>query len=346
MTGQYKEGYALEAAAAVMGGWMKIHVLDDYFDTLRHLPSFDKLDGHEVTVWTDHENNVEKLAARLKDAEVLALFRERTSIGADLVARLPHLKLVSQRGVYPHVDVEALTKAGVLLCSAKGKSWHSTAAAELAFALILAAARQLDAQIASVRAGTWQAGVGRSVNGMTIGLYGYGELGQIVAGYAKAFGMKVVWWASEAGRARAVTDGETVAQSREEFFAETDVISLHIRLVEATRGIVTSEDLARMKERAILVNTSRAGLIEPGALLTALDAGRPGQAALDVFEDEPVRDPTRSLVSHPKVIPTPHIGFVTEDELDHQFSDIYDQIIAFEANDPINAINHEALGEE
>lgn len=320
---------------------MKIHILDDYFDTLRRLPSFAKLDGHDVTVWTDHEGDARKLAERIADAEALVLFRERTAVGADLVARLPRLELVSQRGAHPHVDVEALTRAGVMLCSAKGKHWHSTAAAELALALVLVAARQLDTQIASVRAGTWQAGIGRSLNGMRIGLYGYGELGRIVAGYARALGMEVVWWSSEQGRARAAADGETVAASREAFFAEADVVSLHVRLVEATRGIVTAEDLARMKPDAILVNTSRAGLIAPGVLRAALDAGRPGQAALDVFENEPVTDPANSLVSHPRVIPTPHIGFVTEDELDHQFSDIYDQITAFASGAPINVVNPE-----
>ncbi|TYC60691.1 D-2-hydroxyacid dehydrogenase family protein [Rhodobacterales bacterium] len=323
---------------------MKLAILDDYFDTLRTLPSFSKLDGHEVTVFTDHLQDTKPLAERLQDFEAIVLFRERTKIGADLLERLPNLKLISQRGVYPHVDVEACTKNGVLLCSGMHGGAPSFAAAEHTFALILAAARQIPAQMASLRAGQWQMGVGKTLHGRTLGLYGYGRIGKAVAGYARAFGMKVVFWASEESRRRAVADGETVADSREAFFSGCDVVSLHLRLVPATRGIVTSADFALMKPGAIFVNTSSAGLIEKGALLAGLEAGHPAQAAIDVFDSEPVLDPADPLVHHPGLIATPHIGFVTEDEFELQFSDIYDQILAYANGAPINMINPELRG--
>ena len=322
---------------------MKVHILDDWFDTLRGLPSFARLDGHEVTVWTDHVEDVETLATRLRDAEALVLFRERTPVTAPLLERLPKLRLISQRSVYPHVDVPACTANGVLLCSNMHADTPSYAAAELTWALILAAMRQLPQQMASLKAGRWQSGVGRTLRGRTLGLYGYGRIARAVAEYARAFGMEVVWWGSEDGRARAAADGATVARSRAAFFADPDVISVHVRLKPETRGAITREDLATMRPDALFVNTSRAGLVEAGALLAALDAGRPGLAAVDVFETEPLTDAADPLLVHPNVIATPHIGYVTEDEFDLQFADIYDQINAFAAGAPINAINPEVL---
>lgn len=323
---------------------VRVHILDDWFDTLRHLPSFRRLDNHDVTVWTDHLEDPEALAARMRDAEALVLFRERTKVGEELVAGLPKLRLVSQRGAFPHVDVDALTRRGIVLSSDRHADAPSVAAAELTFALILAALRDLPLQIESARAGRWQAGVGRSARGRLLGLYGYGGIARRVAGYARAFGMEVVWWGSEEGRARAAADGEPVAESRRAFFAEPDVVSLHQRLVPATKGVVRAEDLALMRSDSILVNTARAGLVAPGALKAALDAGRPGRAALDVFDREPATDPADPLLSHHRVIPTPHIGFVTEDELDLQFATIYDQIMAFAEGRPINVVNPEATG--
>ena len=323
---------------------MRVHVLDDWFDTLRRLPSFRRLDGHEVTVWTDHLEDPAALAARMQDAEALVLFRERTRVTEALVAGMPQLRLVSQRGAFPHVELDALTRRGILLCSDRHADAPSVAAAELTFALILAALRDLPAQVESARAGHWQAGVGRSAKGRLLGLYGYGGIARRVAAFARAFGMEVVWWASEEGRARAGADGERLARTREAFFSEPDVVSLHQRLVPATKGAVTSEDLGRMRPDAILVNTARAGLIAPGALRAALDAGRPGCAALDVFDQEPLTDPADPVLSHPRVIPTPHIGFVTEDELDLQFAVIFDQVAAFAAGRPINVVNPEAAG--
>lgn len=318
---------------------MKVHILDDWFDTLRGLPCFDLLKGHDVTVWTDHEPDPAALAARLSDADCVVLFRERTRVTRDLVAQLPKLKLISQRGVYPHVDVDACTEHGVVLCSNKGADGANYAAAELTFALILSAMRQLPQQMTSAKAGQWQMGVGRSLRGRRLGLYGYGRIGRVVADYARAFGMQVVWWSSEAGRARAAADGETVAPSRAAFFRDADIVSLHLRLTSETRGIVTADDLAQMGPRSVLVNTSRAGLIAPGALLGALNAGRPGMAAVDVFDHEPLNDAADPLLSHPNLIATPHIGFVTEDEFDKQFADIFEQVNAYANGAPIHMIN-------
>ena len=318
---------------------MKVHILDDWFNTLRGLPCFDLLAGHDVTVWTDHQPDEAILADRLQDADCVVLFRERTKVTRGLLERLPNLRLISQRGAYPHVDVAACTDQGVLLCSNKGADGANHAAAELTFALILAAMRQLPQQMASAKAGNWQMGVGRSLRGRRLGLYGYGRIGRVVADYARAFGMEVVWWSSEAGRAQAKADGETVPESRAAFFGTCDVVSLHLRLTSETRGSVTADDLGAMPPRSVLVNTSRAGLIAEGALLQALNAGHLGAAAVDVFDFEPLTDPSDPLLSHPKMIATPHIGFVTEDEFDKQFADIFEQVNAYAAGAPIHMIN-------
>ncbi|NNF23297.1 MAG: D-2-hydroxyacid dehydrogenase family protein [Rhodobacteraceae bacterium] len=320
---------------------MNVHILDDWFNTLRTLPSYARLEGHDVTIWTDHVEDAETLAKRLADAEALVLFRERTAVTDALLKRLPKLRLISQRSVYPHVDVAACTAHNVLLCSNMQKSGPSTAAAELTFALILASARQIPQQMASLRAGNWQMGVGQSLSGRRLGLYGYGRIAKAVAGYAEAFGMEVVWWASDAGRARAAADGVRVADSRQAFFEGADFVSLHVRLKPETRGIITSGDLLAMKPSATFVNTSRSRLVAPGALEEALEAGRPGRIALDVFDTEPLTDPKDPVASHPNVIATPHIGFVTEDELDMQFADIYEQIVAYAEGAPVNMINPE-----
>ncbi|WP_193142119.1 D-2-hydroxyacid dehydrogenase family protein [Meridianimarinicoccus sp. MJW13] len=320
---------------------MKVHILDDWFDTLRALPCFRKLDGHDVTVWTDHVEDIDTLASRLSGAEALVLFRERTKITRALLERLPHLRLISQRSVYPHVDVPACTDNNVLLCSNMHAGTPSYAAAELTWALILAAMRQIPAQVASVKAGTWQMGVGKTLRGRRIGLYGYGRIARAVAGYARAFGMDVVWWSSDAGRARARADGEMIADSREAFFGSCDVVSVHVRLKPETRGILTAADFAAMRSDAVFVNTSRAGLIAPGALKAALDKGHPGTAAIDVFDSEPLTDPKDPLLAHPRLIATPHIGFVTEDEFDLQFADIFDQINAYAEKAPIHMVNPE-----
>jgi len=318
---------------------VKVHILDDWFDTLRTLPSFALLEDHDVTIWNDHIEDVDKLAERLNSAEALVLFRERTPITAPLLRALPHLKLISQRSVYPHVDVEACTENNVLLCSNMHSDTPSIAAAELSFALMLASARQIPQQMNSLKSGHWQMGVGQTLAGRTLGLFGYGRIAKQVATYADAFGMNVQWWASEDGRTRATADGATVASSREAFFETSDFISLHVRLKPATRGIITAADLLRMKTSATFINTSRSGLVEPGALEKVVVKGRPGRLALDVFDVEPFHDTNDLVINHPTVISTPHVGYVTEDELNMQFSDIYEQINAYADGSPIHMIN-------
>jgi D-3-phosphoglycerate dehydrogenase len=322
---------------------MKITILDDYFDTVRSLPCFAKLEGHDVTTWNDHVQDVDALAERLRDTEALALIRERTAIRAPLIARLPRLRLISQRSVYPHIDIDACTRSGIVVSSSQHADTPSFAAAELTWGLVLAALRQIPQQMAALKAGRWQIGVGQSLRGKTLGIYGYGRIGATVAGYGKAFGMNVLVWARPTSLAKAVADGYPAASSKEAFFAECDVLSLHLRLVEATRGIVVAADLARMKPTALLVNTSRAGLIAPGALAAALRAGRPGIAAVDVFETEPLRDPADPLLELANVVATPHIGYVTREEYELQFSDIFDQITAYLAGNPIHVVNPAAL---
>jgi D-3-phosphoglycerate dehydrogenase len=322
---------------------MKISILDDYHDTVRTLRCFDKLDGHEVTVWNDHVQDVDALAQRLRDTEVLVLIRERTKIRAPLLERLRHLKLISLRSVYPHIDVEACTRLGVIVSSSQHPGTPSYATAELTWGLVLAAMRQIPQQMSSLKAGTWQIGVGSTLRDKTLGVFGYGRIGSVVAGYGKAFGMNVLIWAREASLARARADGYATAQSKPAFFEQCDVISLHMRLVDATRGIVCAADLARMKPTALMVNTSRAPLIEPGALVNALRAGRPGMAAVDVYEDEPVRDTSHPLLNMPNVVCTPHLGYVSREEYEIQFTDIFDQITAYAAGAPINVVNPEVL---
>lgn len=323
---------------------MKVSILDDFFDTIRTLRCFRKLDAYDVEVWNDHVDDLDVLAGRLPETEALVLIRERTKISAALLERLPKLKLISQRSVYPHIDIDACTRLGIIVSSNMHVGTPSYAAAELTWGLILAAMRQIPQQAAALKAGTWQTGVGRSLRGLTLGIYGYGRIGETVAGYGKAFGMNVLVWAREASRQRARAAGHATASSRESFFAACDVVSLHIRLMDATRGIVTASDLARMKSTALFVNTSRAGLIEPGALVRALQQGRPGMAAVDVFEQEPVADIHHPLLAMNNVVCTPHIGYVTREEYEIQFADIFDQIAAWCAGQPIHVVNPAVLG--
>jgi len=322
---------------------MKITILDDYFDTIRTLPCFARLAGNAVTVWSDHVQETEALARRIGDAEVLVLIRERTKITAPLLERLPKLRLISQRSVYPHIDIAACTRRGVIVSSDMHAGAPSYATAELTWALILASARQLPQQIASLKAGHWQMGVGTTLRGKTLGLYGYGRIARAVAEYARVFGMKVVVLAREVSREAARRDGHIVAADKAAFFEQCDVVSLHMRLVDATRFIVKASDLARMKPTALFVNTSRAPLVEPDALVAALKSGRPGAAAVDVYETEPLRDPADPLLKLPNVICTPHIGYVTREEYELQFSDIFDQILAYAAGAPTNVVNPEVM---
>lgn len=322
---------------------MKVTILDDYHDTLRTLPCFAKLAEHDVTIWNDHLQDADALAERLKDTEALVLIRERTKIRTALLERLPRLRLISQRSVWPHIDIETCTRLGIVVSSNMHAGTPSYATAELTWALILAAARQIPQQMAALKAGRWQIGVGTTLRGKTLGLYGWGRIAHVVAEYGRCFGMPVLVWAREASREQARREGFDVAESKAAFFERCDVLSLHMRLVDATRHIVSAADLARMKPTAILVNTSRAPLIAPGALEAALRAGRPGFAAVDVFEEEPVKDVNHPLLTLNNVVATPHIGYVTREEYELQFTDIFDQITAYAAGAPINVVNPDVL---
>jgi D-3-phosphoglycerate dehydrogenase len=322
---------------------VKVSILDDYMDTVRTLDVFAKLADHHVTVWTDHVQDVDVLSKRLADTEGLVLIRERTQVRGELLERLPNLALISQRSVYPHIDIDACTRLGVVVCSNLHSGSPSYATAELTWGLVLAAMRHIPQEVAALKEGRWQTQMGRTLRGKTLGIYSYGRLGKAVAGYGAAFGMDIVVWGREDSVARARADGHRVAASRGAFFESCDVMSLHLRLVEATRGIVTAADLAQMKPTALLVNTSRAGLIGPGVLEAALGAGRPGLAAVDVYEHEPVLGGDHPLLGLDNVVCTPHIGYVTRDEWELQFADIFDQINAFADGAPVNVVNPEAL---
>jgi len=322
---------------------MKITILDDYHDAIRTLDCFKMLAGHDVTIWNDHVQDVDALAKRLADTEVLVLIRERTQIRTPLLERLTKLKLISQRSVYPHIDVDTCTRRGVIVSSDQHPGKPSLSTSELTWGLVLAAMRRIPQQMASLKAGKWQSGMGRSVHGKTLGIYGYGRIGKVVAGYGKAFGMNILVWAREASRANARADGYETAASKEDFFERSDVLSLHMRLYDATRGIVTAADLARMKPTALLVNTSRSGLIAKGALEEALKKGRPGMAAVDVYDEEPVLDTSHPLLNMDNVVCTPHVGYVALDEYEVQFTSIFGQVVAYAKGKPINVVNPDVL---
>jgi D-3-phosphoglycerate dehydrogenase / 2-oxoglutarate reductase len=265
---------------------MRIIIPDDYQDAVRHLDCFAKLREHDVTIYNDTVTGVDALAERFRDADALVLIRERTSVDDELLSRLPRLKLISQTGKgAAHIDLDACKRRGVTVAVGTGSPY---APAELTWALVLAAMRRIPQEVANLRAGHWQHFLGTTVRGRILGIYGYGKIGSIVAGYGRAFGMRVIAWGREGSRERALADGYEFAPSQESFFAMSDVLSLHVRLTDETRGIVTATDLARMKSTALLVNTSRAELIESGALEGALRNGRPGFAAVDVYEEEPI----------------------------------------------------------
>jgi len=324
---------------------MNITILDDYQDTVRTLKSFGKVSGHDVKIWNDHTKDPDALAGRLEDTEALVLIRERTPIRAPLLDRLDKLRIISQTSVYPHVDVEACTRRGVILSSYMAPAQPSYATAELTWGLIIAAMRRIPQEVAALRAGKWQAhSIGTGLRGKTLGIYGYGRIGGVVGGYGKAFGMNVLAWGREGSIEKARAEGVTTAESKAQLFEQSDIVTLHVRLIDATRGMVTAEDLARMKPTALIVNTSRAGLIAPGALEAALRAGRPGMAAVDVYEEEPVVGARHPLLALDNVICTPHLGYVERGQLENMFGMIFDQILAYAAGKPINVVNPAALG--
>jgi len=320
---------------------MKIAVLDDYQDVCRSTRAFGKVRGHEVLVFNDHVTDVDELARRLAGVEALVLMRERTPVTAALLERLPDLRLVSQVSDVPHIDVAACTRRGVIVSSASSKR-PSYATAELTWALVLAAMRHVPHEASRLRAGGWQERVGTSLRGRTLGILGYGKIGSVVAGYGRAFGMRVLVWSRDTSLASARADGYSSARNKAALFEESDVLSVHLRLVPVTRGIVTAAELARMHAQSLFVNTSRAGLVEPGALVEALRAGRPGMAAVDVFDVEPppAGDP---LLTLPNVVATPHIGYVERDSLEGYFATVLDQVVAYARGAPVNVVNPDVL---
>ncbi len=320
---------------------MHIVIPEDYQNIICSLDCFQLLTSHTVTVFQDACTDIGMLAQRFGDADCLVLTRERTRVDEPLLRQLPKLKLISQTGkISQHLDLAACTAHGVAVAEGSGSP---VAPAELAWSLILNATRQLPQAIAAMKSGRWQVNIGQALKGRVIGIWGYGKIGQRVANYARAFEMRVLVWGSESSRARAVADGFQAAGDRVTFFETTDVLSLHLRLTDSTRHIVRLEDLTSMKPNALLVNISRAELIEPGALLHALRQGRPGFAAVDVYEHEPLTDPSDPLLQLPNVLCTPHLGYVERDTYELYFSQAFQNINAFAAGRPQNIVNPEVL---
>jgi len=331
---------------------MNIIILDDYQDAVRKLKCAARLEHLNAKVFTNTVKGIGQLSVRLRDAEVLVLIRERTHFPRQLLEKLPKLKLLSQTGrAGPHIDVETCTRLGIAVAEGVGSPF---APAELTWALIMASMRRLPQYIGNLKHGAWQQsglkaasmpanfGIGMLLKGKTLGVWGFGRIGQLVAGYGRAFGMNVIVWGSEESRQRAATDGYTAAESREAFFETSDVLTLHLRLVDTTRGMVKLDDLSRMKPTSLLVNTSRAELIEEGALVSALNRGHPGMAAVDVFETEPI------LQGHPllrleNAVCTPHIGYVEQDSYEQYFGAAFDNVVNFVNGNPTGIVNPAAL---
>jgi D-3-phosphoglycerate dehydrogenase len=324
---------------------MKIAVIDDYQNAFKTLKCYAKLNGHEVTAFTDTETDPARLAERLKDAEVLVLTQQRSSFPRAVIERLPNLKLISQTGSgTAHIDVAACTERGIAV--AAGGSGRSNATAELTWALILSALRNVPYEVKQLKEGRWQSTAGVEIKDKTLGIYAYGKIGSIVAGVGKAFGARVVCWGREGSTKRARDAGFEVAASREAFFAKADILSLHLPLNKETRGIVTRDDLARMKTTALFVNPSRSGLVAEGALEEALRAGRPGFAAVDVYGKEPIIGADHPLLKMDNATCTPHLGYVTREAYEQYYGFVIDHIVAFAAGKPTNIVNPEALGKK
>lgn len=321
---------------------MKIAIIDDYQDAFRKLECSKKLAGHELIAFTDTEKDPAKLAARLQGVEILVLTQQRSKLPRAVIEKLPKLKLVSQTGRNAnHIDIAACTEKGIVVSA--GGAGNPNPTAELAWGLILAALRRIPQEVRRMQDGKWQGSVGTGLFGKTLGIYAYGRIGSLVAQVGRAFGMRVWCWGREGSTTKAKAAGYEVAPSREAFFAESDVISLHLPLNDGTRGIVTAADLAKMKPTALIVNTSRAPIIAKDALVAALKAGRPGRAAIDVFEDEPVLNVSHPLIGMDNVVCTPHLGYVEESTYEAYYSAAVEQILAFIAGKPVNVANPDVL---
>ncbi|MFC7597456.1 D-2-hydroxyacid dehydrogenase family protein [Terrabacter sp. GCM10028922] len=324
---------------------LRVSILDDYQDVVRTLDCFATLEAHDVTIWNDAVGDVDVLGGRLADADVLVLLRERTPVGEALLSRLPKLKLISQNGHVPHIDLDACTRHGVVVSSAlTGRPSYPTA--EFTWGLILAALRNIPLESAALREGRWQSTVGLGLRGRTLGIYGLGRLGSMVARVGAAFGMELLVWGREGSLDRARAEGFPVAADKQALFEQSDVLSLHLRLNAGTTGLIGPDDLALMKPTALLVNTSRAELIQPGALVAALRRGRPGKAAVDVFEHEPLTDPDDPLLRLPNALCTPHLGYVERDNYEFAYRNAFDQIVAFAQGTPIDVHNPDVLEQD
>ncbi|TSE26608.1 D-2-hydroxyacid dehydrogenase family protein [Tepidimonas aquatica] len=331
---------------------MNIVILDDYQDAVRKLACARKLEPYPAKVYTNNVKGVGQLAVRLRDADIVVLIRERTHITRALLEKLPRLKLIAQTGgVGAHIDVQACTEHGVAVAEGVG---DPVAPAELTWALIMAAMRRIPQYVSHLKHGAWQQsglkaasmppnfGLGQVLRGRTLGIWGYGRIGRLVAGYGRAFGMRVLVWGSEASRAQARADGCEPVDDKDSLFTHSDVLSLHLRLSDATRGCVRLDDLSRMKPTALLVNTARAELIQPDALVAALNRGRPGMAAVDVFESEPILQ-GHALLRLENCVCTPHIGFVELDSYEKYFSAAFDNVVNYIKGTPTNIVNPGAL---
>lgn len=315
---------------------MRIVIPDDYQNAVRTLDCFARLEGHEVVVFHDGTTDVGELARRFADAEALVLIRERTAIGRELLERLPKLRLISQTGRgTAHIDLPACRERGVTVCAGSGSPW---APAELTWALILASMRRVPEEAGALARGSWQTTLGTTVRGRVLGIWGYGRIGRIVAGYGRAFGMRVLAWGRSGSLERAAEDGVETAADASDLLERSDVLSLHLKLEPDTRSIVTRDDLARMKRTALFVNTSRAELVEPGALAAALRDGRPGFAAVDVYEEEPARKGAEQLLDLPNCLCTPHIGYVEKDSYELYFGEAFDHVLACAAGRPTGVV--------
>ena len=324
---------------------MKIAILDDYQGVVQQLDCFSLLDDHEVTVFTDTVTDMDTLTARLHDQDAIVLIRERTPISDELLARLPKLKLISQTGkISNHINLSDCTKHGIAFSEGRGSP---IAPSELCWTLIMAASRQLVPYAICLRDGQWQQslgnGLGRTLNGLTLGIWGFGKIGQRIAQYAKSFGMNVLIWGREPSRIKACEDGFEAAESKMAFFQSADIVSLHLRLNDETRGCIRAEDLMQMKKDALFVNTSRAELVEQKALVNALKSGRPGFAALDVYEQEPVTPDSEALLSMENVLCTPHLGYVEQNSYELYFKIAFENINAFFRGEPENIANPKVL---
>jgi D-3-phosphoglycerate dehydrogenase len=321
---------------------MRIAILDDYQDAARRLACFSRLKGHDFISLTEHVRDPKELGRRLDGVEAIVLIQQRMRMPREAIDQLRTVRLISQTGRRTtHIDVEACTQKGIAVCAGGVSNSYTTA--EFTWGLLLAAVRHIPLEVQALKSGRWQSTVGTQLYGRTLGVYAYGKIGSLVANYGRAFGMKVVCWGREGSTTRARQDGFEIAPSREAFFESCDFVSLHLPLNKETRGIVTAEDLARMQPHALLVNTSRSGLIGDTVLADALKTGRPGRAAVDVYDDEPVLGASNPLLQLDNCLCTPHLGYVEQDTYESYIGSAFDQVVAYAAGKPINVVNPEAL---